>query len=79
MRDKVKAYVFKFAARVAVGSAMRFLERNVRRRLVGMTDTDPALWALIADPTALLPTDRPAPSSSSSMAPSAAPSVLMAR
>ena len=29
--------------------------------LVGMTDTDPALWALIADPAALLlPKDRPA-------------------
>jgi hypothetical protein len=60
VRDKVKAFVFKFAARVAVGSAMSFLERNVRRGLVAMAETDPAHWALIADPAALLPKDRPA-------------------
>ncbi|WP_165069612.1 DUF7379 domain-containing protein [Paludisphaera rhizosphaerae] len=58
--EKVRAFVFKFAARIAVGSAMAFLERNVRRGLVAMSDGDPSRWGLLDDPTSLLPKDRPA-------------------
>ena len=60
--DKVKAFIFKFAARVAVGQAMKYLERNVRRGLVNMTDVeDPAKWELVTNPSTLkLPKNRPA-------------------
>lgn len=58
---RVKAFIFKFAARVVVGQAMKFLERQVQRGLVLMPGPDPASWHLLADPTALpLPADRPA-------------------
>ncbi len=58
---KVKAFVFKFAARIAVGKAVKYLERNVRRGLVDMSATDPAQWGLFNDPAPLpLPADRAA-------------------
>jgi len=42
---QVKAYVFKFAARVAVGQMMKYLERNVRRGFVNMSDPEnPINW-----------------------------------
>jgi len=44
VRDRVKTWVFKFAAVVAVGQIMKFLERNVSRGLVVMDGDDPALW-----------------------------------
>ena len=57
----VKAFIFKFAARVAVGQTMKFLERRVRRGLVCLTGLDPAAWSLLPDPAALaLPAHRPA-------------------
>jgi hypothetical protein len=57
---KVKAFVLKFAARVAVGGAMAFLERNVRRGLVRLASADVAGWQLVNSPTDLvLPADRP--------------------
>jgi hypothetical protein len=59
--DKVKAFIFRFAARVAVGQTMKFLERQVRRGLVLLSGLDPAAWPLLADPANLsLPTNRPA-------------------
>ncbi len=59
--DNVKAFIFKFTARIALGHAMKFLERNVRRGLVSMTELDPARWELITDPTLLkLPANRAA-------------------
>ncbi|HEV2842594.1 MAG TPA: hypothetical protein VGW39_14825 [Chthoniobacterales bacterium] len=58
---RVKAFVFKFAARIVVGQAMKYLERNVRRGLVNMAEIDPAKWNLFADPAPLrLPQDRAA-------------------
>ncbi len=58
---RVKAFVFKFAARIAVGKAVKYLERNVRRGLVDMSSADPAQWSLFNDPAPLpLPTDRAA-------------------
>ncbi len=58
---RVKAFVFKFAARIVVGQAMKYLERNVRRGLVNMEEIDPAKWNLFADSAPLrLPQDRAA-------------------
>ena len=45
--DRVKAYVLKFAAEVAVDQAMKFLERNVRRGLVRISGYDPGQWATV--------------------------------
>ena len=57
---RVRAYVFKFAARVVVGQVMKFLERKVQQGLVQLPGPDPATWQL-TDPAVLpLPTDRPA-------------------
>lgn len=57
----VRAYVFKFAARIVARKAITFLERNVARGLVVMDDPDPRLWRRIDDLRALrLPQDRPA-------------------
>lgn len=59
--DKVKAYVLKFAAHIAVGQAIKFLERNVRRGIVRIESLDPTSWSLIDDLSLLnLPADRPA-------------------
>ena len=61
LRDKVRAFIFKFAARVVVGQAMKFLERNVQRGLVHLASPDPTTWNLLADPARLkLPKTRPA-------------------
>ena len=58
--DKIKAFIFKFAARVAVGQVMKYLERNLRHGLVQMTDiVDPAKWDLVTS-SLKLPVDRPA-------------------
>lgn len=57
----VRAYVFKFAARIVAGKAITFLERNVARGLVVMDAPDPRSWRRIDDLAALrLPRDRPA-------------------
>jgi hypothetical protein len=60
LRGGVRAFVFKFAARVAVGQAMKFLERKVRRGLVLMEGTDPAAWNLLGSVPLALLTNRPA-------------------
>ena len=61
VRGPVRAFIFKFAARLVLGQAVKFLEHKVQRGLVhmaGLTSTD---WHLLADPAALaLPTTRPA-------------------
>jgi hypothetical protein len=58
---KVKAYVLKFSARIAVGEAMQFLERNVRRGFVSLAANRPESWGLVTSPAALrLPAERPA-------------------
>ena len=60
LRGRVRAYVFKFAARLLVGQAMPFLERRIRRGLVHLPGPDPATWQR-PDPALLpLPADRPA-------------------
>lgn len=60
LQGRVRAYVFKFAARLLVGQAMPFLERRVQRGLLHLPGNDPATWRR-ADPARLpLPADRPA-------------------
>ncbi|MBI1765753.1 MAG: hypothetical protein HYR56_30480 [Acidobacteria bacterium] len=57
----VKGYVLKFAARIAVGNAIKYLERNVRTGLVNLAGDDPQQWPLVSDLATLkLPADRPA-------------------
>lgn len=57
--NKVTAYVLKFAAKIAVGKATKFLERNVHEGLIGMNGLDPADWQPLTDISKLpLPTDR---------------------
>jgi CHAT domain/Ternary complex associated domain 7 len=58
--DRVKIYALKFAAHVAIGLGMRFLERNVRRGLVQMRGLDPAAWSPVKPSEVALPADRPA-------------------
>lgn len=61
IKGKVRAYVLKFVARVAVGQVMKFMERNTRRGLVVMDSSDPGRWHRVEDLSALeLPADRPA-------------------
>ena len=61
LRDKVRAFIFKFAARVVVGQAMKFLESKVRRGLVQLASPDPTTWNLLANPASLkLPKGRAA-------------------
>ncbi|MDO7877721.1 CHAT domain-containing protein [Hymenobacter sp. ASUV-10] len=61
LRGKIKAFIYRFAARVVVGQAVTFLERNVRRGLVHIASLNPANWTLVANPAGLpLPTGRPA-------------------
>ena len=60
---QARAVVLKFAARVAVGPAMHFLERNVRRGLVVIDSNEPGTWPLvenISHAALNLPSDRPA-------------------
>nr|GEU80793.1 hypothetical protein [Tanacetum cinerariifolium] len=57
---RVRAYVFKFAARIIVGQAMKFLERKVQRGLVYLPGPDPTTWQLTDPATLPLPADRPA-------------------
>ena len=58
---KVRAYVFRFVARVGVESAIGFLERKKRSGLVHMNVDDPSRWSPIERLDALsLPTDRAA-------------------
>jgi hypothetical protein len=48
--DKIKVFVFRFAARVAVGQVMKYLERHQRRGLIQITDVqDPGQWSLVAE------------------------------
>ena len=59
--DKAKAYVLKFAARIAVGQGIKFLERNVSKGIVNIASLDPSEWKLIDGLSDLsLPDDRPA-------------------
>jgi hypothetical protein len=59
--DRVKAWVFKFVAVVAIGQMMKFLERNVSRGLVVMEGEDPAMWKPTGNNVIPgLPQDRPA-------------------
>lgn len=59
--SKVKALVLKFAARIAIGQAMAFLERNVSRGIVVIESQDPSEWRRVDDITAVpLPPDRAA-------------------
>jgi hypothetical protein len=56
---RVKAYVLKFAARLAVAGAIVFLERSVRSGLVQITSPDVTDWTPLADLRDLaLPEDR---------------------
>lgn len=58
---QARAFVFRFAARVVLGSAMAVLERNVRNRLVDISADDPSNWSAVDDVAALaLPADRQA-------------------
>ncbi len=58
---RVRTYVFRFVARVAVGSAVEFLERKKRTGLVRMDADDPSKWSPFERLDALaLPSDRPA-------------------
>jgi hypothetical protein len=60
IRGKVQAFIFRFAARVVVGQAMKFLERKVRRGLVRVDGPDSAAWDLLGATPLALPTTRPA-------------------
>ncbi|MBK5295152.1 MAG: CHAT domain-containing protein [Acidobacteriia bacterium] len=44
--DDVIVHVYKFAARMVVGGAIQYLERNVRKGLVRITGTDPEQWRM---------------------------------
>lgn len=57
--NKVTAYVLTFAAKLAVGEAKKFLERNVHEGIVHMNGLDPADWQPVPDLSTLqLPSDR---------------------
>jgi CHAT domain/Ternary complex associated domain 7 len=59
--DKIKAYVFKFAARAGVNGLVKFLERNARAGIVNLVGGDAGKWEFIDGLTQLaLPDDRPA-------------------
>jgi hypothetical protein len=61
VRGRIRTYVLKFVARVAVGELMKFLERKARVGLVDMTSADATQWQPLEDlRSARLPTDRPA-------------------
>lgn len=63
VRSRLKAIVLKFAARLVVGQAMSFLERNVARGIVVINSEDPTQWQRVedlSDPLLALPADRPA-------------------
>jgi hypothetical protein len=58
---RVRAYVLKFVARVAVRELMRFLERHVRRGMVVLDPADPSGWRKVDDLRSCeLPGGRPA-------------------
>jgi hypothetical protein len=58
---KVRTYVFRFVARIAVGATIDFLERKARTGLVHIDVDDPKQWKPIERLGELpLPTDRPA-------------------
>ena len=58
---KIKAVVLKFAARIAVGQAIKFLERNASTGLKTLDHSDPQKWTVTSDLSKLaLPSDRPA-------------------
>ena len=59
--DKIKAYVFKFAARAGVDGLVKFLERNSRTGIVNLIGGDAGKWEFIDGLTRLaLPDNRPA-------------------
>ena len=54
-----ETYVFKFAAHLAAGNVVRFLERHVREGLVRIPSADPASWSSLEQLGGLrLPRDR---------------------
>jgi hypothetical protein len=58
---RIRAFVFKFAARTLVGYGMKFLERNVRKGIVRIASVDPAQWSKVEDLSTLhLPDSHPA-------------------
>ncbi|MEA2327143.1 MAG: hypothetical protein QOE68_2102 [Thermoanaerobaculia bacterium] len=58
---KVRTYVFRFVARIAVGATIDFLERKARTGLVHIDVDDPKQWKPIERLDELtLPADRPA-------------------
>ncbi|MFF0532942.1 hypothetical protein ACFYT3_31805 [Nocardia amikacinitolerans] len=61
MIGRVRAYVFKFAAKVVAGKAIAFLERDVRRGLVAIESAEFSGWRPVDGLADIaLPTDRPA-------------------
>lgn len=58
--DKVKVYAIKFAAKLVIGHAVKYLERNVRTGLVRMDGLDPSAWGPVTGTQLKLPKDRPA-------------------
>jgi hypothetical protein len=58
---KIRAIVLKFAARILVGQAIKYLERNVNRGLKKMDALDPQKWESVRDLSMLkFPADRAA-------------------
>lgn len=55
-----RVVVLRFAARIAVGAAMRFLERHVESGLRLVAGEDPSSWSRIDDFARVVPTDKPA-------------------
>jgi hypothetical protein len=58
--DKVRVYALKFAARVFVGQAVKYLERNVHKGLVQMAALNPQEWKPVTAAQLRIPSDRPA-------------------
>ncbi|ULA65350.1 MAG: CHAT domain-containing protein [Nitrospira sp.] len=57
--SRIKALVLKFAARIVIGQAMKFLERKVSRGLVLIDSENPELWRRVEDISSVpLPQDR---------------------
>ena len=56
----IRTFVLKFAARVAVGQVMKFLERDVRSGLIDLSHGGVSEWSSAPDIAALARPDRPA-------------------
>jgi hypothetical protein len=61
LADKVRAFVLKFAARMAVGMTVKFLERNLKRGMVFIDSDASERWKLVEKlPVSGLPNGRSA-------------------